>query len=141
MSDGLSISNGIIIPEHEIEITTSRGGGPGGQHVNKTSTRITVRWNLFASHAISDEQKARIAEKLAASITTEGDIIVHNNSSRSQDHNKKEALAQLAHKISKALHVPKKRMKTRVSQAAKEKRLQSKKLHSEAKRMRSKKFD
>jgi len=54
---GLPIKNSIVIPEHELEITASRSGGPGGQHVNKTSSRITVRWNVKNSQAFTDTQK------------------------------------------------------------------------------------
>ena len=63
MKNDLSIKNGIIIPEHELEITTSRAGGPGGQHVNKTSTRITVRWNVKNTNALNPEQKERVLQK------------------------------------------------------------------------------
>ena len=56
MKADLPIKEGIIIPAHELIITTSRAGGPCGQHVNKTSTRITVRWNLTSSQALNDEQ-------------------------------------------------------------------------------------
>ena len=60
MKEDIAIQNGIIIPGHELEITTSRAGGPGGQHVNKASTRITLRWNIPNTTALSDAQKARV---------------------------------------------------------------------------------
>lgn len=126
MKNDVPIKNGIVIPEHELEITASRSGGAGGQHVNKTSTKITVRWNVKTTQALTEEQKARVLEKLEHRLTTEGDLVIHNSTSRSQDHNRKMALIQLAHEIKKALHVPKKRMKTRVSKEAQEKRLQEK---------------
>lgn len=129
----------ITIPEHEIEITASRSGGAGGQHVNKTSSRITVRWNVRNSAVLTDEQKTRILERLASRLTTEGDLIVHNSTSRSQQHNKKMALAQLERDVRKALHVPKKRRATRMSPAVKEARLQTKARKSAIKKMRSKK--
>ncbi len=141
MSDDVAIKNGIVIPAHEFEITASRAGGPGGQHVNKTSSRITVRWNVKNTTALSDEQKQRVLEKLSSELTSEGDILVHSSESRSQQSNKKEALTRLAHKIYKALQVPKKRMKTKVSKAAKEKRLQEKKKHGAVKKLRKVKFD
>ena len=137
---GLPIKNSIIIPEHELEVTASRSGGPGGQHVNKTSSRITVRWNVRNSQAFTDEQKNYLMERLASEITSEGDILVSNSTSRSQTQNRQLALGQLAQKIRKALHVPKKRMKTKVSKQAKERRLEEKKKHSKTKAMRREKF-
>ncbi len=138
MKNDLPIKNGIVIPEHELDIATSRSGGPGGQHVNKTSTRITVRWNVKNSAALTDEQKERIIQKLQSRLTSEGDLIVHHSSSRSQLQNKKLALEHLAHEVRKALHVPKKRMATRISQAAKESRFRAKSHRGEIKKMRGK---
>lgn len=140
MKEDLIVQPGVIIPLHEIEITTSRSGGPGGQHVNKTSTRITLRWNVKNTTALTDEQKARVIEKLQSSLTTEGDLIVHNSASRSQLQNKENALEYLALKIRNALHISKKRMKARISQSVKERRLDTKKKHSELKKMRREKI-
>lgn len=137
---GLPIKNSIVIPEHELEITASRSGGPGGQHVNKTSSRITVRWNLKSSQAFTDAQKQYLIERLASEITSEGDILVSNSTSRSQVQNKQLALDSLAQKIRKALHVPKKRMKVKVPKSATESRLHQKKKRGEVKAMRSKKY-
>ena len=141
MKEDLPIKNGIVIPGHELEITASRAGGPGGQHVNKTSTRISVRWNVRQTTALTDIQKQRVLEKLAASLTSEGDIIVHSSASRSQQQNKKTALELLAERIKKALIIPKKRLKKRVPKSAKEARLQQKKRHSMIKKMRSKRHE
>lgn len=141
MKEDIFVKEGLIIPGHEIEITASRAGGPGGQHVNKTSTRITVRWNVAASNVLSDEQKVRLFEKLGSQLSKEGDLLVHSSASRSQQHNKKAALDLLAKRVQKALHVPKKRMKARIPKGAKEARLQQKKQRSELKKTRSKRFD
>jgi ribosome-associated protein len=138
---GLPIKNSIVIPEHELEITASRSGGPGGQHVNKTSSRITVRWNVKNSQAFTDTQKQYLMERLASEITSEGDILVSNSTSRSQTQNRQLALDSLAQKIRKALHVPKKRMKVKVPKSATEARLHEKKKRGEVKAMRSKKFN
>jgi ribosome-associated protein len=136
----LHIKNSIVIPEHELEIITSRAGGPGGQHVNKTSTRVTVRWNVKNSTALNDEQKERVLQKLQSRLTSDGDLIVHNNTTRSQQQNKKLALDQLVQELRKALHVPKKRLKTQIPKAIKEARLQEKARRGEIKKMRTKKI-
>ena len=141
MKDDVPIKNGIVIPSHELEITASRAGGPGGQHVNKTSTRITVRWNVNQTHALDEIEKKRVLEKLHSELTSDGDLIVHSSASRSQQQNKKTALALLAQKVRKALYIPKKRIKSRIPKKAKESRLQAKKKHGALKKMRRKKFD
>ncbi len=138
MNDDVPIKNGIVIPGREFEVTTSRAGGPGGQHVNKTDSRITVRWNVKNTSALTDEQKERVLEKLQSQLTSDGDFIVHSSASRSQQQNKQAAFIRLAEEIRKALVVPKKRMATRVSKRAKQARLDSKARHGMVKKMRSK---
>jgi ribosome-associated protein len=138
MKNDVSVRSDITIPDSEIEIATSRAGGPGGQHVNKSNTRITVRWNINNTTALDDQQKARVLQKLASELTNEGDLIVHSSASRSQQQNKEAALSILAAKVKKALHVPKRRMKTRVSKSVKESRLQDKKRRSQLKQSRGK---
>ncbi len=140
MKNDLFIKNGITIPEHELEITTSRSGGAGGQHVNKTETRISIRWNIKTTVALTEEQKQQVLDKLQSRATEDGDIIVHNSESRSQQQNKKNALNNLAALIRNALHVEKKRVATKVSKSLKEARLKSKAHRSSIKQMRSKKI-
>jgi len=140
MKNDLPVKNGIVIPGHEIEITASRAGGPGGQHVNKSDTRITIRWNVKTTTALTDVQKERVLQNIASRLTSEGDLIIHNSSSRSQQQNKKNALALLSQIVRKALHVPKKRMKTRVPKSIKEARLKEKKRRGEIKKIRRKKI-
>lgn len=140
MTSNLFINQSIIIPEHELEITASRSGGAGGQHVNKTDTKITIRWNIKNSAALTEEQKNRILEKLGSRITEDGDLLVHNSESRSQQQNKKSALNNLAAVIRGALHVEKKRIATKISKALKEARLKSKAHRGEIKKLRSKRI-
>ncbi len=141
MKNDLFIKNGINIPEHELEIVTSRSGGAGGQHVNKTETRITVRWNIKNSTVLTEEQKQYLLSKLQSQLTSDGDIVVHNSESRSQQQNKKNALNNLAAAIRNALHKPKKRVATKVSKALKEARLKTKAHRGKIKEMRSKKIN
>lgn len=141
MRNDLPIKNSIVIPEHELEITASRSGGPGGQHVQKTSSRITVRWNAKNTIALNQEQKQRVLRNLQHRLTFDGDLIVHNSESRSQQQNKSLALNQLAQEVRKALYVPKKRMATHMPKAAKETRLHKKAQRGAVKKLRSKKFE
>lgn len=141
MKEDLFIQEGIVIPSHELEITASRAGGPGGQHVNKTSSRITVRWNVRDTVVLSQEQKDRIVEKLASALTLEGDLIIHHSASRSQYQNKEQALESLAIMVRKALFKPKKRKKSTVPRGVKEARLQEKRVQSTRKKLRIKKFE
>jgi ribosome-associated protein len=137
MKTDLFIQNGIVIPAHELEITTSRSSGPGGQYVNKTDTKITVRWNVKHTSALTEEQKARVLQNLHSSLTADGDLIVHDSESRSQFQNKQKALAHLAQKVRKALYVPKKRLATVISKSKKEARFREKKRRGEIKKMRT----
>jgi|SRR5579862_4384048 ribosome-associated protein len=140
MKNDLFIKNGITIPEHELEISTSRSGGAGGQHVNKTESRVTVHWNIKNSTALTEEQKNYLFDKLQSQLTDNGDIIVHNSESRSQQTNKKNALNNLAAIIRNTLHKPKKRIATKISKALKEARLKSKAHRGKIKEMRNKKI-
>lgn len=136
----LFIKTGVEIPLNELEISTSKSGGAGGQHVNKTETKVIIKWNIKKTQALNKEQKIRIMEKLSNKITKEGEILVQNSQTRSRNQNKENALNTLAKIVKKALYVPKKRMKTRVPEREKEKRLKHKKYRSEIKKMRSKKI-
>lgn len=140
MKNDLFIKNNITIPEHEIEIITSRAGGPGGQHVNKTNSRITVRWNVKTSSALDEIQKNRILDKLQSQLTNDGDLIIHNSESRSQQQNKKLALEQLAQEIRKGLHVPKKRVATKIPKGIIQAFAKTKSHRSSIKKLRNKKI-
>jgi ribosome-associated protein len=142
MKYDVEVRSDIVIPGHELQITSSRAGGPGGQHVNKTDSRITVRWNILTTEALNETQKSRVLAKLQSQLTSDGDFIVHSSEFRSQEQNRQAALVRLAEEIRQALYVPKKRIPTKVSRAAKQNRLDSKSHAGAIKKMRSKKnFD
>jgi ribosome-associated protein len=122
--------------EREITFHTSRSGGPGGQHANKVETSVELRFNIYQSKLLLDEEKQRLYKKLGNKITKDGDLIITAESSRSQVHNKEEAIEKFYSTIEQALKKPKKRKKTKPPKAAKEKRIQKKKKHGEKKSKR-----
>ena len=135
-STNLNVTPTIAIPRTEIQYRASRAGGPGGQHVNTSSTRIELLWYLGSSIAINDEQLERIRAKLAARLDSDGMVRVVAADRRSQGQNKQAADERLAALVKHALHVPKKRKVTKPPRAAKEKRLSEKKHRSDIKKKR-----
>ncbi len=132
----LNVTPDVAIPRHELQYRASRAGGPGGQHVNTSSTRIELLWDLPHSIALTDEQRERVRMKLAARLDSDGMVRVVASDRRSQGQNKQAADARLATLVQRALHVPKKRRATKPSRAAKERRLTEKKHRSDKKRTR-----
>ncbi len=137
MSD-LPVNSRLTIPEAELVLAASRSSGPGGQHVNKTDTRIQVRWNVRESAVLSDNQRQRLLEKLSTRVTEAGDLLVACETHRSQRRNRDEALQRLAALVREALVPPRPRKKTRPSKASRERRLQDKKQRSQIKQNRGK---
>lgn len=134
--NGLVVTDGILIPRSELEFRASRAGGPGGQHVNKSSTRIELTWNVATSRALTDDQRALLLRKLEPRLDATGAVRIVASESRSQTRNRDHAERRLAALIRRALVVPKARRKTRPTRAAVEKRLRAKKKESEKKRER-----
>lgn len=132
----LLVNESVSIPRRELDVRVSRSSGAGGQHVNKTSSRVEIFWNIPGSRALSDEQRARLQSKLASRLTTDGSIRVVASDMRSQTRNRELAEERLAETIRRALIVPRKRKATKPTRAAREARLESKKQHSEKKRNR-----
>ena len=132
----LAVPGGVTIPRSEIEARASRAGGAGGQHVNTSSTRIELRWNVARSAALDDAQRARLLSKLASRIDGEGVLRVVSSARRSQLQNREAAEARLVELVSEALRQEKPRRKTKPSRAAKQQRLDEKRRHSERKRNR-----
>ena len=140
-TSSLNVTPALSIPRSELEFRASRAGGPGGQHVNTSSTRIELLWDLSASQVLNQEQMDRIRRKLASRLDAEGRIRVVASDRRSQQQNRAAAEERLATLVRQALQVPKKRRATKPSAAAKERRLTEKKHHSEKKRERRVELD
>ena len=138
----LAVNDSLSIPRSELDVRVSRSSGAGGQHVNKTSSRVEIFWNIPGSRALTDEQRTRLLDKLSSRLTTEGSIRVVASDMRSQGRNRDLAEERLAELVRRSLVVPRKRKPTKPTRAAKEARLESKKLHSNKKRTRQdKSFD
>ena len=132
----LAVNDSLSIPRSELDVRVSRSSGAGGQHVNKTSSRVEIFWNIPASRALTDEQRARLLDKLSSRLTTEGSIRVVASDMRSQSRNRDLAEDRLAELVRRSLLVPRKRKATKPTRAAKEARLETKKRHSNKKRER-----
>ena len=99
--DDLTVRPGLVIPASELGWSVSRSGGPGGQNVNKLSTRVSVRWSIAGSAVLGDVWRARLLDKLAPRLTKQGELIVHADGSRSQLDNQREATQRLAEIVRK----------------------------------------
>lgn len=135
-TDALVVSGSLAIPRHELSVRATKSGGPGGQHVNTSSTRIELFWNIATSRALDDGARARLLERLASRLDGEGTLRLVASDSRSQLQNRRAAEERLVAMVNAALVPRKKRKATKPSRAAKEKRLDEKKRHSERKRNR-----
>lgn len=126
----------IRIPLSEIALSFSRSGGPGGQNVNKVSTKVEVRFRPAESSALAPEQAERIARRLSNRMTKEGEILLTSSETRSQDTNRQLAIERLGNLLENALARRKRRRRTRPTRASKERRLRQKKHRGEKKRLR-----
>ena len=118
---------------HEVTYKATRSGGAGGQHVNKTSTRVELYWDLAASQTLSEDEKTRAREVLAPRLTQEGILILSADRSRSQLKNKQVVTEKFIRLLENAVRPPRVRKPTRVPAAVKRKRLENKRLRAEVK--------
>ena len=132
----LTINKQLVIPAAELNMTADRSGGPGGQHVNKTSSRVRLEWSVADSAVLTEQQRARLLVKLASYMTKDGVMHVSSSDTRSQHRNREEARKRLVALVRSGLKKPKPRKKTRQSRASHRRRLEAKKRRSEIKRSR-----
>ena len=134
--DAIRVTDAVSIPRSELTVRATRSGGPGGQHVNTSSTRIEITWDVTRTSALSEDERGRVITRLGARVSDEGTVRVVASDSRSQRRNREHAEARLAELVRRALIVPKARRRTRTPRKAVEARLERKRRHAERKRQR-----
>ena len=139
--EALVVRPDLAIPADELSEELSRSGGPGGQNVNKVSTRVTLRWSVAGSRVLSEPRRARLLAVLAPRLTREGELLVHSDETRSQAQNRAAARLRLAELVREALHVPKARRATKPTRASNRRRQEGKRRRSSTKRMRGRPDD
>ena len=139
--DTLDISDTIRIPMSEIRMTAVRSQGAGGQNVNKVATAIHLRFDVQHSPAVPDRMKLRLQTLSDHRISNDGVIIIKSQAHRTQDRNRQAALSRLSELLRGALREPKRRIKTKPSKKAKQKRLEQKSRRGALKRTRQKVSD
>ena len=130
MSDELEVTSALRLPLSEIEVRATRASGPGGQHVNKTASRIEVVFDVGKSQTLTDAQRSRLLARLGPRVTAVA------QDTRGQARNRELALERLRDRLAKALAVRRPRRATKPSRAARERRLDAKRRASERKRTR-----
>ena len=139
--DAIRVTQTVVIPRSELVVRATRSGGPGGQHVNTSSTRIEITWDVTQTRALSEEERTRVIARLGGRVSDEGTVRVVASDSRSQRQNRERAESRLSDLIRRALAVPKARKRTRVPRGAVEARLDEKRRLRDRKRQRRWKSD
>lgn len=135
----LRISRRLTLPAAELSWRFSRAGGPGGQHVNRSETRVELRWSVAGSGVLTEAQRAVLLDRLAGRLDGEGALRIVSSESRSQRANRRVAAERLQSLLAEALRPVKARRGTKPSKAARERRLRAKRERSERKAERGRK--
>lgn len=137
----IPITDALSIPDDEISERFVKASGPGGQHVNKTSNAVELRFDVRGSPSLSDDVKIRLERLAGSRLTLDGVLVLFSQGSRSQEMNRQEVRERLADLIRRALHKPKPRKPTKPTYASKLRRLDSKTRRGGVKSMRGKPLD
>jgi ribosome-associated protein len=135
------INDSLEIPDEELFFEFSRSSGPGGQNVNKVSTRVTLLFDVKRSPSLTEEQRSRITRRLRTRITKAGILRITSQKHRSQSANREAARERFSELLREALRRTRPRRKTKVPKAVREKRLQEKKQRGRLKRQRSRDYE
>jgi ribosome-associated protein len=132
----IPITNTLAIDENEIEYEFVRAAGPGGQNVNKVATAVQLRFDVAHSPSLPGDVRARLMRLAGKRLTSEGILIIESQRFRTQERNREDALERLVALIRRATEKPKPRRPTRPTAASRQERLDSKRRHSQLKRLR-----
>jgi ribosome-associated protein len=130
------VSQRLTIPAGELSIAFARSGGPGGQNVNKVSSKVELRWNPTTSTALGEDDRGWLVSRLASKLTIDGTLIVTSTATRDQQKNRDDAADKLALIVRTALVRPKTRRATKPSRASKRRRVEGKRHRAQIKRER-----
>jgi ribosome-associated protein len=123
----------LTIPATELSLAFARSGGPGGQNVNKVSSKVELRWNPTTSSALTHDDRAWLLRNLSSRLTTEGELIITSTLTRDQLQNREDALSKLTVIVRSALFRPKPRKATRPTRASKRRRVNDKRHRAQIK--------
>ena len=132
----IKLPYGVSVPETELELRTARSGGPGGQSVNTTDSKVELRWDVATSSALSDTQRNRLLDRLSSRLTQDGVLILTGSEHKSQHRNREAVLSRFEAIVGEALEPPRQRRRTRPTRGSKERRLKQKKHRGKIKRLR-----
>lgn len=136
MDEPIVIANGVEIPDAELELSYSRSGGPGGQHVNKTETRVTLRFDVANSPSLPESIRNKLLRRLESRLTKSGELLMSADDHRERQKNISEVRRRFREVVMAALVERKKRKKTRPRPGAQRRRLSDKKKQADKKAMR-----
>ena len=136
MNDVIFINAELQIPLSELDFRFSRSGGPGGQHVNRTETRVELLFDVAQSASLTDAQRERLLKKLASKLDQNGVLHIISSATRSQTDNREDVIARFEHLLRRALAPEKPRLPTRPTRAARQERLNEKRKRSQQKTWR-----
>jgi ribosome-associated protein len=134
--EGVRITSTVVIPWRELSFRASRAGGPGGQHVNTSSTRIELWWDAATTSVLDEETTARVLQRLAGRLDSSQRLRVVAAGSRSQLQNRDAAVDRFRELLAEALRIRKPRKKTRPTAGSRERRIKAKKTRGLTKRLR-----
>ncbi len=128
----------LLIPISELEFTYARSSGPGGQNVNKTSSKAIMKWSLLNALWVPDDVKQRFKENFASRLTVDGCVVIHSDESRDRSTNERLCIEKLQDMLRRVWLPPKKRVATKPSRSSQRKRVEVKRQRSDIKKGRKK---